>query len=128
MKSQLLKWSAVMGAGALMLVGAGSIASNAQQKITDPYIPNDHGSLQFHSDKRQGAHQHSPALQRKSARKNGLICPVTGDKIASVKASVGHTAYKGKTYYFCCADCKPRFDKAPARFVKNAAAGKYAKM
>ena len=47
------------------------------------------------------------------AAKTALICPVTGDKIASVKDSVGHSAYKGKTYYFCCAMCKPKFDKAP---------------
>ena len=57
-----------------------------------------------------------------------LICPVTGTKIASVKAAVGHSTYKGKTYYFCCPDCKPRFDKDPAKFVKNAATGKYEKM
>ncbi len=57
-----------------------------------------------------------------------LICPVTGDKIASVKAAVGHSTYKGKTYYFCCAGCKPRFDKDPAKIVKNAAAHKYEKM
>ena len=59
---------------------------------------------------------------------SALICPVTGDKIASVKAAVGHSTFKGKTYYFCCAGCKPRFDKAPAKFVKNAAAHKYEKM
>ena len=57
-----------------------------------------------------------------------LVCPVTGDKIASVKAAVGHSTFKGKTYYFCCAGCKPRFDKDPAKFVKNAAAHKYEKM
>ncbi len=57
-----------------------------------------------------------------------LICPVTGDKIASVKAAVGQTTFKGRTYYFCCAGCKPRFDKDPAKFIKNAAAGKFEKM
>ncbi len=36
--------------------------------------------------------------------------------------------HDGQTYYFCCAGCKPRFDKAPARFARNAAAGKYEKM
>ena len=62
------------------------------------------------------------------AAKTALICPVTGDKIASVKDSVGHSAYKGKTYYFCCAMCKPKFDKAPAKYAANAKAGKYEKM
>ena len=49
-----------------------------------------------------------------AAKKTVLICPVSGDKIASAKAAKGHSAYKGKTYYFCCSECKPRFDKAPA--------------
>lgn len=73
---------------------------------------------------------HIPSAPNKSAmtKKVGLICPVTGDKIASVKAAVGHSAYKGKTYYFCCPECKPRFDKNPAKFVKNAKMGKYEKM
>jgi len=65
---------------------------------------------------------HTPVKQA------ALICPVTGDKIASIKAAVGHSVYKGKTYYFCCAGCKPRFDKEPAKIVKNAAAHKYEKM
>ena len=64
----------------------------------------------------------------KATKKAALICPVTGDKIASVKAAVGHSAYKGKTYYFCCPACKPKFDKAPAKYVANAAKGKYEKM
>lgn len=64
----------------------------------------------------------------KTAKKAGLICPVTGEKIASVKAAVGHSAYKGKTYYFCCPACKPKFDKTPAKYVANAAKGKYEKM
>ena len=63
-----------------------------------------------------------------SAENKALICPVTGDKIASVKDAIGQSTYKGKTYYFCCDGCKPRFDKAPAKFVKNAAAHKYQKM
>lgn len=57
-----------------------------------------------------------------------IVCPVTGNKIASSKAAFGHSTYKGKTYYFCCSACKPRFDKAPAKIVANAAKGKYEKM
>ena len=71
-------------------------------------------------------HQH--AKPHTKAAQTALICPVTGDKIASTKAAVGHSTFKGKTYYFCCAGCKPRFDKDPAKFIKNAAAHKYEKM
>src|SRR5947207_2056050 len=72
----------------------------------------------------QTPHSHKHTMEKKAA----LICPVTGDKIASTKAAVGHSVYKGKTYYFCCPGCKPRFDKDPATFVKNAKAGKFEKM
>ncbi len=56
-----------------------------------------------------------------------LVCPVTGDKIASIKDAVGHSTYKGKTYYFCCAMCKPLFDKDPAKYVHPAKAASSSK-
>jgi YHS domain-containing protein len=40
-----------------------------------------------------------------------------GTKIPDVKKAAGKSAYKGKTYYFCCGMCKPSFDKAPAKYV-----------
>jgi YHS domain-containing protein len=46
-------------------------------------------------------------------------CPVTGEKIAKVTPSTLKSSYKGKTYYFCCAACKPAFDKNPAKYVKK---------
>lgn len=51
-----------------------------------------------------------------------LVCPVTGDKIASKAKAAGSSTYKGKTYYFCCASCKPAFDKDPAKYVNKSAA------
>ena len=64
----------------------------------------------------------------KPPKKTALICPVTGEKIASAKAAVGHSKFKGKTYYFCCPMCKPKFDKSPGKYVANAAKGKFEKM
>ena len=49
-----------------------------------------------------------------------LVCPVTKEKIASVKAAQGSSVYKGKTYYFCCSGCKPMFDANPAKYVTAA--------
>ncbi len=69
-----------------------------------------------------------PAKPGASAKSAALVCPVTGEKIASVKAAAGSSAYKGKTYYFCCGMCKPKFDKNPAKYVANAAKGKFEKM
>jgi YHS domain-containing protein len=86
------------------------------------------GAAGAHEGHAHGAKAKSGSVAKTAAKKARLICPVTGDKIASAKAAFGHTTYKGTTYYFCCPECKPRFDKNPAKFVKNAAKGKYEKM
>ena len=70
----------------------------------------------------------SAALAAPTAKKTVLICPVTGTKIASASKAYNHETYKGKTYYFCCPECKPRFDKAPAKILADAAKGKYQPM
>ena len=63
-----------------------------------------------------------------TAKTAALICPVTGTKIASPAKAYAKENYKGKTYYFCCPECKPAFDKTPAKFIANAAKGKYQAM
>lgn len=55
-----------------------------------------------------------------TAKAAALICPVTKEKIASIKDASGSSTYKGKTYYFCCAGCKPMFDKDPAKYATPA--------
>ena len=72
-----------------------------------------------------GRHSHGAKTKAKST---AVRCPVTGDKIASVKAAYNHEMYKGKTYYFCCPECKPRFDKNRDLVTKHSAMGKYEKM
>jgi len=64
-----------------------------------------------------GAAFAAPAAKPKPA---ALVCPVTGETVASAKAAAGTSVYKGKTYYFCCSSCKPAFDKNPAKYVKTA--------
>lgn len=61
-----------------------------------------------------------PTPKASPAAKADLVCPVTKEKIASVKEAAGSSVYKGKTYYFCCAGCKPMFDKNPAKYVQTA--------
>jgi YHS domain-containing protein len=46
-----------------------------------------------------------------------VICPVTGTKITPATA-YDKIVYKGKTYYFCCAGCKPLFKKNPEKYIK----------
>lgn len=58
----------------------------------------------------------------KSSKKTvSAICPVMGTKIPDVTKAAGKSVYKGKTYYFCCAGCKPAFDKNPEKYVKTPA-------
>lgn len=50
------------------------------------------------------------------------FCPVTGETVDLTKASADpklHSDYQGKRYLFCCADCKPKFEKDPAKFISN---------
>ena len=77
-----------------------------------------------------GAGFAAPGNQAKAAstKKAALVCPVTGTKIASASKAYNHETYKGKTYYFCCPQCKPAFDKNPAKVIANAARGKYQPM
>lgn len=67
------------------------------------------------------------ASVKKAPQAISLVCPVTGEKIASIKDAAGSSTYKGKTYYFCCSSCKPAFDKSPAKFIKSASAAPTAK-
>lgn len=59
-----------------------------------------------------------PPAKKPAKAKVQLVCPVMGAKIASPKTAVGKSVYNGKTYYFCCAGCKPEFDKNPEKFIK----------
>jgi YHS domain-containing protein len=39
-----------------------------------------------------------------------VSCPIMKEKVAKPSAKMS-SAYKGKTFYFCCGGCKPTFDK-----------------
>ena len=41
------------------------------------------------------------------------ICPVEGGPINKSL----FTVYKGKKVYFCCAGCKPEFEKNPEKYI-----------
>lgn len=47
-----------------------------------------------------------------------VTCPVMGHEIEKSKAA-GSTEYNGKTYYFCCAGCKEKFEKDPEKYTKK---------
>jgi YHS domain-containing protein len=45
-----------------------------------------------------------------------MKCPVSGEEF-TVKATTTQIVYAGKRYAFCCSDCKPDFEKNPAKFA-----------
>ena len=50
-----------------------------------------------------------------AATKAQTACPIVGTKIdKSVYAD-----YQGKRVYFCCTDCKTKFNAEPAKYVKQ---------
>jgi len=51
-------------------------------------------------------------------------CPVMGGEVDLAKAATDPTLWSdhgGKRYYFCCANCKPKFDKDPAKWIASPA-------
>ena len=47
-----------------------------------------------------------------------VTCPVSGEEIKRSEAS-GSYEYNGKTYYFCCPNCKEKFVKDPEKYTKK---------
>ena len=45
-----------------------------------------------------------------------VVCPVSGKEIEKSEAA-GSFEYKGKTYYFCCANCEKLFKENPEKFL-----------
>lgn len=60
----------------------------------------------------------APAAVR-AEEAGSFTCPVLGSKIESVTKDTLSADYRGVRYYFCCASCKPQFEKDPAKFLKS---------
>ncbi len=60
------------------------------------------------------------APAKPATKKTPFVCPVTGEKVDDISKADGKSVYKGKTYMFCCAGCKPTFDKNPAKYAAKA--------
>ena len=67
-------------------------------------------------------------LKDKAKIKNGFqgmppvgtkaVCPVMGNEFTVTKQTES-SVYQGKTYVFCCAGCKPAFEKNPKKYLKK---------
>lgn len=60
------------------------------------------------------------AEEKGCCQEKTVKCPVSGKVIAKDAMTVS-TEYQGKTYYFCCEDCKAEFQKNPEKYVKETA-------
>ncbi len=49
-----------------------------------------------------------------------VYCAVTDEEIGTADKAALKVAYSGKTYYFCCPGCKPKFEADPAKFAAEA--------
>lgn len=59
-----------------------------------------------------------PAKPAAAKKPMSAVCPVLGVNIPDVsKAPGGSAVYKGKTYYFCCKNCKAKFLKEPEKYI-----------
>ena len=47
-----------------------------------------------------------------------ILCPVSG-KEAQMNEQFGFSDYDGSRYYFCCSDCKSKFDQNPSKYTKD---------
>lgn len=47
-----------------------------------------------------------------------VVCPVSGHKIKKSEAKITYE-YKGKTYYFCCENCKKEFIENPEKYTQK---------
>jgi len=53
-----------------------------------------------------------------NADESKVKCPVSG-KTFNKSEAFGSMEYQGKTYYFCCAGCKDKFEKDPEKYTKK---------
>jgi YHS domain-containing protein len=49
-----------------------------------------------------------------------VVCPGCGHMMKKAEAKISYE-YKGKTYYFCCEECKEKFVKNPEEYLKKKA-------
>ena len=57
---------------------------------------------------------HVKTVSRKDTMEKDVVC---GMQVDPAKAA-GTSEFKGKTYYFCSAGCKAKFDANPAQYAK----------
>ena len=69
------------------------------------------------SHAKKGEHTDAPrSFEKQPPPGTWAKCPVSGD-VFKVGADTEFATYQGRVYAFCCPDCKPDFDKDPAKYA-----------
>jgi YHS domain-containing protein len=58
------------------------------------------------------------SFERQPAPGTWAKCPVSGE-VFKVGADSGFATYDGRVYAFCCPECKPDFEKDPAKYAER---------
>ena len=72
-----------------------------------------------------GEHGHGDAAKSANLKKAGeakigdtQACPISGEEFV-VSETSPKSEYNGKTYFFCCAGCKKKFEADPKKAVEK---------
>jgi len=66
---------------------------------------------------KKGEHADAPrSFEKRPAKGTWARCAVSGD-VFQVDDQTEFATYKGRTYAFCCPDCKPDFLKDPGKYA-----------
>jgi hypothetical protein len=66
---------------------------------------------------KKGEHQNAPtSFDKQPAAGTWAKCAVSGD-VFKVGPDTDFATYNGRVYAFCCPDCKPDFQKDPAKYA-----------
>ncbi len=76
-----------------------------------------HGTAGHHAKK--GEPRNAPtSFEQQPEPGTWAKCPVSGE-VFKVGKETKFATYGGRVYAFCCTDCKPDFDKDPAKFAEE---------
>lgn len=79
----------------------------------------DYNGLRYYFESAENLAAFNKDAKKLSAvpKKESLVCPVMGDKIASHDKASSYFDYKDVRYYICCAGCLPAMTKDPAKYA-----------
>ncbi len=109
---------------ALVVMVVFAVAGCGRSTEEEVQTPDSNVQAEEHAQSEEPAEAHGEhAVADDSADADVLLCLVSGEKFTDASKSASKSVYKGKTYYFCCADCKPKFDADPEKYISGEGSG-----